>query len=366
MKRPTTGLLFIFALLVPVLAQTAGATSDPLLSVTDSEDSTRVGHTYSYLITVTNAGPDDVVDAEVVDILPDKVTFVDCSVSQGSWTQELGVVTCDLGAMAAGATAGVEIVVQAVEEGVATNQATVNGDTESGNNRATETTTIDPENRSPTISLPGPHTLVVGACTTFVVTATDADHDPVTLTCTKKPSGASFDGTHFSWCAGVDDCGTTNEVEFVADDCQGETNSVVTNTTWITVPFDNDSDTLSDAWEWENFGEYSWDASDDPDGDGMINYAEYVAGTQPTNDSSSLRVKGERQESGVDSLVIRWGGVSGRYYAVLRSSTGPEPDNMTMVASNIAATPPENVYTDAVGSAWQVYYYRILVRTNQW
>ncbi|HIE10938.1 MAG TPA: hypothetical protein EYP62_04935 [Kiritimatiellae bacterium] len=154
----------------------------------------------------------------------------------------------------------------------------------------TETTTIDPANRSPTISLPGPHTLVVGACTTFVVSAVDPDHDPVTLTCTKKPSGASFDGANLSWCAAVDDCGTTNEVEFVADDQQGETNSVVTNTTWITVPFDSDDDTLSDAWEWENFGEYSWDAPDDPDGDGMINYEEYLAGTQPTNADSAFLV----------------------------------------------------------------------------
>ena len=348
-----------------VAAGGVNASSDLVMSITDSEDPTRVNHTFSYFLSVSNAGPDAVTNAEVTDVLADETAFATCNVSQGTWTEELGVVSCELGLMEAGATALVEIVVQATTVGVATNRATLNGDTETANNRQSETTTINPANRAPTIDLPGPHTLAVGGCTGFVVTASDPDHDPVTLSCTEKPQGATFDGTNFSWCAGEDDCGTTNWLTFVADDQQGETNSVVTNRTYILVPVDHDGDTLSDAWEWHNFGCYSWGAGDDPDGDGIPNYDEYVAGTEPTNAESrfhpvAVSLRGE------SNLVVRWQSVAGRYYAVSRSTNWPPVGGMSMIASNIAATPPENVYTDTVAGAWEHYYYRLYVRTNQW
>ncbi|HIE11507.1 MAG TPA: hypothetical protein EYP62_07830 [Kiritimatiellae bacterium] len=124
-----------------------------------------------------------------------------------------------------------------------------------------------------------------------------------------------------------------------------------------------------EQWQMQNFGSTNAPGTgpvEDYDGDGYLNWSEFIAGTQPTNEGSYLSASSEQQQSSKTSLVIKWDSTSGRYYAVLRSSTGPGPGNMSMVASNIVATPPENVYIDDVGNAWQVYYYRIQVRTNQW
>ncbi|HIE10940.1 MAG TPA: hypothetical protein EYP62_04945 [Kiritimatiellae bacterium] len=145
-------------------------------------------------------------------------------------------------------------------------------------------------NQAPQIDLPGPHTLPVGATTNFTVTASDPDGDTPTLTNTAAPSGASFVSNVFTWTAGSADCGTTNAVVFVADDQRGETNSVVTNLTWIVVPFDWDGDQMGDDWEWDNFSTLTNEAEGDYDGDGADNFTEYIAGTQPTNAASFFHI----------------------------------------------------------------------------
>lgn len=44
---------------------------------------------------------------------------------------------------------------------------------------------------------------------------------------------------------------------------------------------DDDLDGLPDAWETHYFGTVAWDGDDDPDGDGVLNAAEYTAATRP-------------------------------------------------------------------------------------
>src|SRR5678810_642258 len=63
----------------------------------------------------------------------------------------------------------------------------------------------------------------------------------------------------------------------------------------ITVLPDADRDGMADTWETSYFGSVNTtnnvnNALEDPDGDGMINRDEYVAGTDPTNPLSLLKL----------------------------------------------------------------------------
>jgi hypothetical protein len=75
------------------------------------------------------------------------------------------------------------------------------------------------------------------------------------------------------------------------------------------------------AWRWVNFGtiESSGDADDDadPDGDGMTNHKEFIAGTGPNDPGSVLQV--ERIEQVGDDIVIHFPSVSGKTYRLERS-----------------------------------------------
>ena len=133
--------------------------------------------------------------------------------------------------------------------------------------------------------------MIVGSSTSVLVYAQDPEHDPaLTITNTVKPSGATYINSNLSWTAGASFAGTTNAVVFVADDHAGDSYSVVTGTTYIIVPFDSNGNGINDGWEWTQFTNLTTSASGDTDGDQMNNYAEYLAGTQPTNASSRFTI----------------------------------------------------------------------------
>ena len=67
-----------------------------------------------------------------------------------------------------------------------------------------------------------------------------------------------------------------------------DTDYVYTNQFMAPGP-DTDGDDMPDAWEWACFGNMTNTAAGDNDGDGVGNYEEYIADTQPTNKSSYLR-----------------------------------------------------------------------------
>jgi uncharacterized repeat protein (TIGR01451 family) len=85
-----------------------------------------VGEDITYLLTVANAGPADATGVFLTDILPVGVTFV--SASTGCVEAE-GIVTCDVGDLAAGASVEITIVVTApAEPDTLTNDVEVSGD----------------------------------------------------------------------------------------------------------------------------------------------------------------------------------------------------------------------------------------------
>ena len=75
--------------------------------------------------------------------------------------------------------------------------------------------------------------------------------------------------------------------------------------------------------------------SDDPDGDGMTNLAEFRAGTDPMDGQSALRVTGIGAVGG--QLHVSFSTVAGKKYRV-ESSANLNPGSWSTVADNVAGT----------------------------
>ena len=117
-------------------------------------------------------------------------------------------------------------------------------------------------------------------------------------------------------------------------------------------------------WQQSNFGSTNGANTglyEDYDNDGYVNWNEFVAGTQPTNGGSLLSSLSVRQ--GTNTYVIRWPSVAGRYYKVNRS-TNLAANGFAAITGGLAATAPENVYTDSPPTSVTLYYYRVSVTTN--
>ena len=123
------------------------ASADIAITKTDSVDPVVAGNPLGYTLTVTNTGPDTATDVVVEDALPAGVIFGSATPSQGTCSEAGGVVSCDLGDLASGASATVLIDVTPTTAGSLSNSASVSSDAadpDQGNNTATELTTVSP------------------------------------------------------------------------------------------------------------------------------------------------------------------------------------------------------------------------------
>jgi subtilisin family serine protease len=120
---------------------------------------------------------------------------------------------------------------------------------------------------------------------------------------------------------------------------------------------DTDGNGLPDWWELEYFGHLTGtDPNADPDHDGMSNLAEWIAGTNPTNPASCLRASVVSANS--NGAVVNWSSVAGKTYWLERSTNLQSGFNST-VATNITATAPTNIQTDAAILPGNVRFYRV-------
>jgi len=85
--------------------------ADLLITQTDSPDPVIAGNHLSYWMSVTNNGPDEAREVVVTDSLPAGVTFTSATPSPGNCVEAGGLITCDLGDLASGASASLPIVV---------------------------------------------------------------------------------------------------------------------------------------------------------------------------------------------------------------------------------------------------------------
>lgn len=133
-----------------VFAHDRRPAADLALAMTDAPDPVASRTALTYTVTVVNHGPAAATEVVLTDALPAEAELVSASATQGSCVRSGkgkrdGALTCDLGALAAGAAASVSIVVEPAKNGALTNMATVSAaqpDPNLANNSATETTTV--------------------------------------------------------------------------------------------------------------------------------------------------------------------------------------------------------------------------------
>jgi hypothetical protein len=116
--------------------------------------------------------------------------------------------------------------------------------------------------------------------------------------------------------------------------------------------FDSDGDGLPDWWEKLYFNDPRVaNPLADPDGDGVSNYDEYLAGSNPLDAHSTFKITGfatALQTNGT-AITIRWASFEGGKYSIWAATAVKGP--YSVVAANIDATPPLNLFGGVVGSS---------------
>ena len=122
------------------------------------------------------------------------------------------------------------------------------------------------------------------------------------------------------------------------------------------------NDGIPDSWRLRYFGTVNnllSQAAADADGDGLNNWQEYVAGTDPTDAKSNLRVTtdpaaAQQHQDG----VIRWPSVAGKSYVIERSANLFSP-GWSPISTN-AGTGGDMEFHDLSGG--NVRFYRVRVQ----
>jgi uncharacterized repeat protein (TIGR01451 family) len=121
-------LLLMVLFVVPAWAQAA---AELAVDKTDNPDPITEGEVLTYNIDVTNIGDDPARAVELTDDLPAGTAFVSASTTAGTCTTpdvgDNGIVTCELGRIAAGESVAVTIEVRPRQTGIIINEATARG-----------------------------------------------------------------------------------------------------------------------------------------------------------------------------------------------------------------------------------------------
>jgi hypothetical protein len=121
-------------------------------------------------------------------------------------------------------------------------------------------------------------------------------------------------------------------------------------------------DGISDNWRLLNFGTVSNQlsaASADPDGDGASNWQEYIAGTNPLDNTSVFRF-GAAAAPQAGGFVLQWTTVASKHYT-LQSSSSLDGSSWTTIATNLSGNGQPMQWTDPAPGA-TAKFYRALVQ----
>ena len=165
-----------------VLAPAApGSSADLAVTLTDAPDPLDVGDALTYTLGVSNAGPDDATTTVLTFTLPAGVAFTSATPAQGTCSAAAGVVTCNLGTVASGASTSVSVVVSAAADGTLVAGAAVAAaetDPDGSNNTASTTTTVNAVADLSLTKDDGVGTVAPGTSVTYTLALTNAGPSP--------------------------------------------------------------------------------------------------------------------------------------------------------------------------------------------
>ena len=99
----------------------------------------------------------------------------------------------------------------------------------------------------------------------------------------------------------------------------------------------------------------------DTDGDGMNNWQEWIAGTNPTNATSFLQLTSV-VPNGASGVTVTWQSVSGvTYYLQRGTDLGAQPA-FTTIQGNLAGQAGATSYTDTTPNSGNSCFYRVGVQ----
>jgi hypothetical protein len=122
--------------------------------------------------------------------------------------------------------------------------------------------------------------------------------------------------------------------------------------------FQSPTSVISYAWL-QQYGLSTDGSADyaDSDGDSMNNWQEWIAGTNPTNGASALRLVSP--SPGPSGTVVTWQSVTNRSYFLERSAGFGAGSGFSAISSNIVGFAGSTSFTDANAGGPGPFFYRV-------